>query len=117
MRSEPPESTQLYSFYVCPRRQVYDPIELRKEIKAKARQADARALTFKECAEALMNAHEPSWKNPKHRQQWRNTLKTYAYPKLGNFAVSAVTAELVLEVAIAIGGTDDVSAATEYRSP
>ncbi|MCW1401062.1 tyrosine-type recombinase/integrase [Novosphingobium sp. MW5] len=25
-----------------------------------------------------IEAHEPSWKNAKHRQQWRNTLTTYA---------------------------------------
>lgn len=25
-----------------------------------------------------IEAHEPAWKNAKHRQQWRNTLTTYA---------------------------------------
>jgi integrase len=75
-----------------------DPIEGRKTIEAEAKLAGTRAMTFKECAEALMNAHEASWKNAKHRQRWRNTLKTYAYPKIGSVAVSSVNTELVLEV-------------------
>ena len=78
--------------------QGVDPIEARKEQRAQAQAAGARALTFKECAEVLMNAHEASWKNPKHRQQWRNTLKTHVYPKIGNLAVSAITTEDILSV-------------------
>lgn len=34
--------------------------------------------TFGTVATAYIEAHEPSWRNPKHRQQWRNTLGTYA---------------------------------------
>ena len=35
-------------------------------------------LTFAQVADAYIAAHEPSWRNAKHRQQWRNTLDTYA---------------------------------------
>lgn len=35
------------------------------------------AVTFGQAAEALIDSLEHSWKNPKHRQQWRNTLKTH----------------------------------------
>lgn len=75
-----------------------DPIEGRKAAEAEAKLAGVRAMKFKECAEALMNAHEASWKNPKHRQQWRNTLKSHVYPKIGHLAVSAITTEHVLSV-------------------
>jgi hypothetical protein len=75
-----------------------DPIEARKTSEAEAKLAGVRAMKFKECAEALMNSREAAWKNPKHRQQWRNTLKTYVYPKLGHLPVSAVSTEHVLEV-------------------
>lgn len=38
------------------------------------------------------------WKNATHRQQWRNTLATYAYPILGDVPVADVTTDLVLKV-------------------
>lgn len=78
--------------------QGIDPIEARKELRAQALASGARAVTFKECAEALMNTHDASWKNAKHRQQWRNTLKAHVYPKMGHLAVSAITTEHVLAV-------------------
>jgi integrase len=75
-----------------------DPIETRKQLEAEERLADARSMKFKECAEALINSQEAGWKNTKHRQQWRNTLKAYVYPKLGHLPVSRITTDLVLEV-------------------
>jgi integrase len=38
------------------------------------------------------------WKNATHRQQWRNTLATYAFPILGDVPVADVTTDLVLKV-------------------
>nr|WP_230948260.1 hypothetical protein [Burkholderia cepacia] len=40
-------------------------------------------MTFREATEAFIRVHEPQWRNPKHVQQWSNTLKTYAYPVIG----------------------------------
>ena len=51
-----------------------DPIKARKAQRAAEQQAQARAITFKECAEAYVKAHEAEWSNPKHRGQWRSTL-------------------------------------------
>jgi integrase len=50
------------------------------------RRGDAQALTFKQCAEALIEAKRPGWRNVKHAQQWENTLRDYAYPTLGEKA-------------------------------
>ncbi|MGD2134469.1 MAG: site-specific integrase, partial [Maricaulaceae bacterium] len=58
----------------------------------------ARRLTFKDCAERYIAAHEPSWANPKHRQQWRNTLSSYAYPEIGDLDVTAVGVGDVMRV-------------------
>jgi integrase len=74
-----------------------DPIETKRQAKNEARLANARAMTFQECAEAYMASHEPSWKNAKHREQWRSTLKRYLYPIFGGNAASAITTEMVLE--------------------
>jgi membrane protein DedA with SNARE-associated domain len=66
-----------------------DPIAERGRAKVKA---------FKETAEALIESKRPGWRNPKHRQQWSNTLKTYAYPKLGALDVQTVDTDTVLDV-------------------
>ncbi len=48
-------------------------------------------LTFRACADAYIAQHEGDWKNPKHRQQWRATLATYAHPVMGDLPVAAIT--------------------------
>ncbi len=79
-------------------REGIDPLFHRDtERAAKAAEA-ARAMTFKECAEAYIAAHEPGWKNPKHRQQWRNTLQSYAYPVFGAVGVARVDQAMVMRV-------------------
>ena len=54
--------------------------------------------TFKEAAEKVHDLSEPTWRNAKHGDQWINTLKTYAFPILGNKRVSAITSADVLAV-------------------
>ena len=54
--------------------------------------------SFREAAERYIAAHEDGWRNPKHRQQWRNTLTTYAYPRLGGMSVADIAVGDVLRV-------------------
>jgi integrase len=75
-----------------------DPIEARKASRAAQRSAEAQAVTFEEAAEAYIAANEAAWRNPKHRAQWRATLKAYAFPVLGKLAVGAIDTGLVLKV-------------------
>jgi integrase len=75
-----------------------DPIERRDMTRQKNRAEAAKAITFNECVDAYLTAHEQSWRNVKHRGQWRNTLKTYARPVLGELAVSSIDTGLVLKV-------------------
>lgn len=70
--------------------QGVDPIEARKAVQARQRLESARGITFARAAEQFVMAHEGTWRNPKHRQQWRNTLATYAYPKIGKLSVAAI---------------------------
>lgn len=67
-----------------------DPIAARKAEQARQQLEAARGILFEEAAEQFLTAHEGTWKNPKHRQQWRNTLKTYAYLRIGKLSVGAV---------------------------
>jgi integrase len=53
---------------------------------------------FAAVAETYIQAHEAGWKNPKHRQQWRNTLASYAYPVIGAREVAEITVNDVLAV-------------------
>ncbi len=78
--------------------QGIDPIDDRREEQAQVRRDTARALTFKQVAEKYIARNEPTWKNPKHRQQWRNTLATYVYPVVGHLPVHDVTTEHVLKI-------------------
>jgi len=62
-----------------------------------ARLEAASGVTFKECAERHIASHQAAWRNPKHRQQWQNTLATYVYPVFGDIAVGAVDTGLVIK--------------------
>jgi integrase len=53
---------------------------------------------FEAVAESYVQAHEAAWRNPKHRQQWRNTLAMYAYPVLSAKLVHEISVNDVLAV-------------------
>jgi len=81
-----------------------DPIDVRREGRQAEKLHAARSITFKDCAERYVAAHEKSWRNPKHRAQWRSTLAAYAYPEIGDLPVSAVDTALVLRILEPIWG-------------
>jgi len=46
--------------------------------------------TFAEIAQQVHIERLPTWKNAKHGQQWINTLRDYAFPKIGRMPVDSV---------------------------
>jgi len=74
-----------------------DPLRAKKEAEA--------VLTFAEAAEHVLDLHRPTWRNPKHAQQWINTLSEYAFPKFGKTLVSDVTTSDVLSALSPIWNT------------
>lgn len=50
----------------------------------------ATEKTFRWCAEEFLKTKSSEWKNAKHRQQWENTLDTYAMPHLGLLSISVI---------------------------
>lgn len=74
-----------------------DPIEARRAERMAAQTDAAKAMTFKECAEAYVTSHRAGWRNPKHAAQWGATLETYVYPQFGPLPVTAVDTGLVLK--------------------
>lgn len=75
-----------------------DPLADRRAVDREAKREAAKSKTFKECALAYIEAHETTWRNPKHRQQWRNTLDTYVYPSIGSKLVADVETADVLAI-------------------
>jgi len=79
-----------------------DPLAERQQAETDAKAAEQAAkvagVTFKAMAETHIAANKDSWRNAKHKQQWENTLKTYAYPVFGDLPVSEVNTPHVLKV-------------------
>jgi len=46
--------------------------------------------TFEEIAQQVHIDRLPTWKNSKHGQQWINTLRDYAFPKIGRMPVDSI---------------------------
>ena len=79
-------------------RQGIDPRVQRKEVKSSLIASLAKNKTFKECAEAYMDAHSAVYTSDKHRKQWSSTLQTYAYPIIGNMLVEDISMRNILDV-------------------
>ena len=75
-----------------------DPIIAREQELAKRRAKEDQAVTFSDCANSYIEVHSPSWQNSKHRQQWSNTLATYANPIIGDLKVCDVSQQDILNI-------------------
>ena len=75
-----------------------DPLEERRGKRLQTRLAAAGKITFHSCAERYIDAHAAGWRNRKHRQQWTNTLTTYAYPAIGDLPVGAIDTGLIMKI-------------------
>ncbi len=71
-----------------------DPMAERAAAKAQA----ASRMTFDQCSAAYIAAHRGGWKNPKHAEQWTNTLATYASPIIGSLDVAHVDTQHVVRI-------------------
>lgn len=74
-----------------------DPIEARRAAQEAVRAEAESRVTFRAATLDFLAAHEATWRNPKHRQQWRNSLDAYAFPKLGDRPVAAIDDALINE--------------------
>jgi integrase len=75
-----------------------DPINTHRLHREQLRLQKARHVTFAQCADQYIAAHQSAWRNDKHREQWRATLRTYAYPIIGDLSVADVDTVLVRKV-------------------
>ncbi|HYF09464.1 MAG TPA: integrase arm-type DNA-binding domain-containing protein [Acetobacteraceae bacterium] len=70
-------------------REGRDPVAEREAAEAAA--AVQQDHSFRAAAEALITAKSAGWRNAKHAAQWRNTLKAYVYPWIGDMPVAQIT--------------------------
>jgi integrase len=82
-----------------------DPLDYKRAVRQQALEAAAREVTFRECAERYIAAHETGWRNAVHRKQWRATLVADVYPMIGELAVASVGTTLVVKVLEAVWTT------------
>ncbi|MCP2089938.1 UNVERIFIED_ORG: integrase [Paraburkholderia sediminicola] len=94
------EARKLATGYRDMVRDQIDPILARREEQRRQLlniSSDAN-VTFREAAEAYIRAREPEWRNHKHVQQWGNTLKTYAYPVIGDVRVRDIDTAMIMRI-------------------
>lgn len=64
-----------------------DPLTEKRAYQAEV----SKVKTFAECADEYIADHRAEWKNPKHAQQWENTIATYATPFIGKRLINSLT--------------------------
>lgn len=75
-----------------------DPVEERKAVKARLILSQQRGMLFKDAVDKALSAKLDAFQNEKHRDQWRNTLDTYAIPQLGALTLQEIDSAAVLRV-------------------
>ena len=84
-------------------REGRDPIAVKDEAQAALRAEELRTLTFKEAAEQFLETERvEGFKNAKHRQQWRSTLESYAFPVIGDLPLKEIDSAIVLQALLPV---------------
>jgi len=76
--------------------QGIDPLTDKRARRIAARTAHDNMLSFAECAELYVQSQAPGWRNPKHIEQWRSTLKNLAGPTIGHLPVDQIDTALIM---------------------
>ena len=72
-----------------------DPIEARDNA---LRKTEVSGITFRRAFETFFATKRKSLSNAKHAEQWRSTMETYVFPRIGDRPVADVEAREMLEV-------------------
>ena len=78
-------------------KQGLNPLAEKRQVERDLQLSVAKAISFAECAEAYIEINRHGWKNPKHAQQWANTLEQYANPVFGRLPVADIDTGLVVK--------------------
>ena len=72
-----------------------EPLAEKRQQEHERKLQQAKSMSFQQCADAYINAHKAGWKNPKHLQQWQNTLAQYVFPVFGDLDVKTIDTALI----------------------
>ena len=75
-----------------------DPIEARNARRGALRAANARQVTFRQCAEKYIAGHKAGWRSARHAEQWPTSLEKFVYPFLGNLPVDKIETAHIMKV-------------------
>lgn len=78
--------------------QGIDPIEQKKATRSAIKAAQAKEITFKQCATAYIDSQSHAWKNPRHHAIWTNSLRDYAYPVIGDMLMRDIEQVHILKI-------------------
>ncbi len=86
-----------------------DPQTFREQARlhrtAQETEASRLRRTFAECAKEYHDANADDWKNAKHKDQWINTLTTYAFPVFGKVPISQLSRDQLRQALLPIWKT------------
>ncbi|MBE7159054.1 MAG: integrase arm-type DNA-binding domain-containing protein, partial [Rhodospirillales bacterium] len=77
-------------------REGVDPLSSKRAQRSALLARRAAEKDFDWCVDEFLKSKSDEWKNAKHRQQWENTLRSYASPLLGKLLVQDIDLQHVL---------------------
>ena len=75
-----------------------DPVLKRKEAKAALIKSQLGGLTFAEATEKYINLNKSKWKTLKYTETWASSIKTYAYPVIGQFPIRDIELQHIVSI-------------------
>jgi integrase len=82
-------------------REGRDPLAERNAVRAitaDPAKTKAAGMTFGAVAHIYLASHEAGWRSPRHRLQWRNSLRAYVLPAIGDLPVGSVDTGAVVKI-------------------
>mgnify|MGYP006275118889 CR=1 FL=1 len=74
-------------------------VKLGGDPSSREHRRESKTISFRAAAESVHRTHiKTTSRNGKHTDQWLNTLKTYAFPKIGDLSVDAVSPGDIISV-------------------
>jgi integrase len=74
-----------------------DPLSVKRASRTSARVAEAKSVTFGQCVDSYVAAHQQGWRSAKYGRQWREAIDTHVLPVIGALPVSEVDTTLLLK--------------------
>ena len=66
--------------------------------KAKSQQTISKSPLFESFALDYIQTMSPKWRNEKHAEQWVSTVRTYAFPVIGDLPIDEVDTSHILQI-------------------